>query len=113
MHTRTIPEDHWNDFLNAFSRQHVDKLVTVELLSTDSWPRVVAENLPLQGISLDTKGTRSSAIHVATGETASAMSHVIDLPLFIRQSDESDGSIELQIEPAQGAITLIHVGPPN
>ena len=37
------------------------------------------------------------------------MSHVVDMPLHIREADEPDGSIDLQIEPADGAQTLIHV----
>ena len=102
METRTIPEDLWNEYLNTFSRKHADKLVTVELLGAGSWPRLVADHLPLQGVSLDTKGTRPSAVHVTAGEPEASMSHVIDLPLYIRESDDAEGGINLSIEPAEG-----------
>jgi hypothetical protein len=38
--------------------------------------------------------------------------HVVDLPLHLREADEPDGIIDLQIEPADGSQTLIHLRGP-
>jgi hypothetical protein len=116
METRTIPEDQWSDFLNDFNRENAMRTVSIQIFSQTHWPRLVAENLPFQGISFDTKGTRSSAVHISAGDTPEThMSHVIDMPLYIRQADEPDGAIDLHIEPAEGGTTtLIRIaGPPN
>jgi hypothetical protein len=38
--------------------------------------------------------------------------HVANLPLHLREAAEPDGSIDLQIEPADGSQTLIHLRGP-
>jgi len=71
---------------------------------------VPGADLPLQGISFDTKGSRPCSIAVSVGDTpADHVRHVVDLPLHLREADEPDGSIDLQIEPADGSQTLIHL----
>jgi len=113
MQTRTIPSDQWIEFFNRFSSDHMGWPATVKVLEGASGPLTVAENLPLQGISFDTKGTRPSSIEVAVGDDpAQHVNHVVDMPLHIREADESDGSIDLQIEPANGPVTLIHLRGP-
>jgi len=47
---------------------------------------------------------------VSVGDTpADHVRHVVDLPLHLREAAEPDGSIDLQIEPADGSQTLIHL----
>jgi hypothetical protein len=113
MDTRTIPEDQWVEFFDRFSRDHRGWLATIEVLDYQRGPQHVAENLPLMGISFDSKGSRPTAFEISAGDrTDEHISHVVDLPLHIREAREQDGSIDLQIEPARGPATLIHLQGP-
>ena len=113
METRTIPETEWIEFADRFSRNHTGWLATVQVLDGRSGAQLVATDLPLQGISFDTKGTRPCSVEVSVGDTpAGHVRHVVDMPLHIREADEPDGSIDIQIEPADGAQTLIHLRGP-
>ena len=114
METVTISEDKWIDFFERFSRDHVGWSATIEVLDRDSGPQHLAENLPLQGISFDTKGTRPCSVEISAGDQRDRhVNHVVDLPLHIRQASEPDGSIDVQIEPATGPITLVHLRAPS
>jgi hypothetical protein len=110
MTTHIIPEDQWSDFIDQFSRQYLEHHVTIQVLAGESGPQLVADDLPLQGISFDTKGTRPSALAISAGdESGRHVSHVVEMPLHISQFAQTDGDIDLAIEPARGAVTLIHV----
>src|SRR4051794_28420200 len=110
METRTIPEGDWITFANRFSHDHTGWLATVQVLDKVSGPQLVADGLPLQGISFDTKGTRPCSLEVSVGEKpAEHVRHVVDMPLHIREADEPDGSVALQIEPADGPQTLLRL----
>jgi hypothetical protein len=113
METYTIPAERWMQFFDGFNRDHLGWPVTIEVLDEDFGPQHIAENLPLQGISFDTKGTRSCSIEIGAGDQLGVhMTHVIDMPLHIRQAQERNGDIDLQIEPAKRPVTLIHLRGP-
>jgi len=112
MKTLTIPENDWIEFADRFSRDHLGWLATVQVLD-GSGVLLLAKDLPLQGISFDTKGSRPCSIAVSVGDSPTDhVRHVVDLPLHLREADEPDGSIDLQIEPADGSQTLIHLRGP-
>jgi hypothetical protein len=113
METRTIPEGDWIDFANRFSRDHTGWLATVQVLDKVSGALLVAEGVPLQGISFDTKGSRPCSLEVSVGERSAGYArHVVDMPLHIREAEEPDGSVDLQIEPADGPQTLVRLRAP-
>src|SRR3954464_8873024 len=109
-----IPEQQWISYFDGFSREHAGWPVTIEVLTAETGPQRIAKDLALQGISFDPSGSRPCTIQVAAGDDPSAnMSHVIDLPLHIREVQNDDsGEVTIQIEPARGAMTLIHVKQP-
>jgi uncharacterized protein DUF5335 len=110
MQTRTIPDDQWIEYFDRFSRDHIGCAVTIEVLDREAGPQHVALDLPLEGISFDTKGTRPSSIEISAGDRPDRhVSHVIDMPLNIREATEPNGDIDVQIEPARGPVTLLHV----
>jgi hypothetical protein len=112
METRTIPETDWLSFADRFSRHYVGWLATIQVLD-GSGVLLLAKDLPLQGISFDTRGSRPNSIAVSVGDSPEDhVRHVVDLPLHLRAADEPDGSIDLQIEPANGSQTLIHLRGP-
>src|SRR6266566_6873734 len=110
MQTQTIPEDQWLEYFDQFSRDHVGCPVTIEVLDAQTGPQYIAQDLPLSGISFDTKGTRPCAIEISLGDQPQRhLNHVIDMPLHILQACEPSGDIDLHIEPATGPPTLIHI----
>ena len=113
METREIPSEHWVEFFDQFSRDHVNWPATIEVLDRQTGPQRIADNLPLTGISFDKAGTRPSSVVISAGDAPqSHITHVIDLPLHIRQANGTSGEIDLQFEPAQGPVTLIHLRGP-
>jgi hypothetical protein len=113
MKTQTIPADQWSEFAARFSREHAEWPTTIKVLDREAGPLNVATDVPLQGISFDTKGTRASALQVSVGDAdGEYIRHVIDLPLRISQAEEGDGAIDLEVESARGPLTLIRVHEP-
>jgi hypothetical protein len=113
METRTIPEDKWAEFFDELNHDHADWIATIRVLHGEYGPQSIVMNLPFRGISFDTKGSRPSSVQVSAGDRAGHhFNHVVDLPLHIRQTEEPNGSIDVQIEPANGPVTLIHLHGP-
>ena len=113
MQTHTIPEDDWIDYFDRFSADHLGWPVTIQVQDPQSGPHNIAQDLPLLGISFDSRGTRASSIEIITGDALDAhVEHVIDMPLNIREVEEPNGDIDIQIEPARGPIRLIHLSGP-
>jgi hypothetical protein len=111
METRSVDEGRWVEFFDGFSRDHFGWPVTVTVLDGDRGPQHLAQDLPLQGISFDKTGSRACAIEINVGRSPAAhVNHVIDMPLRIHKAEEFDGSVDLEIEPANGPKTLVHVG---
>ena len=114
MQTYTIPEAQWIEFFDEFSREHAGWKTSIEVLDKSIGPQHVAENLPLQGISFDSKGSRPCTIQIsAGGPSAKHVSNVVDMPLYIRQVEEPNGDVDVQIEPASGPMTLLHLQKPT
>ncbi len=84
-----IAHDHWTAYLDGFSREHLDWLVTVEIRSPEGRLMVVEER-PLKGVSLDqAEGVDRAYIEIGDGPEAH-MTHTIERPvrLTLRQSRE-------------------------
>ena len=110
METCTIPEDQWTEFFDHLNHDQAGWIATIRVLHGQYGPQSIVMNLPFQGISFDTKGSRPSSIQISVGDKAERhVNHVVDLPLHIRQTEELNGSIDVQIEPANGPVTLIHL----
>jgi hypothetical protein len=113
METRTIPEDQWTDYFHRLNHDFAGWAASIRVLHGIYGPQSVARNLPFGGISFDTKSARFSNVQISAGDQPGQhINHVIDLPLYIRQTRESNGSIDVQIEPANGPVTLIHLQGP-
>jgi hypothetical protein len=121
METRTIPEDQWLEFFDRFSREHAGWLATIDVLDPRAGPQHVAAGLPLQGFSFEREGTRPCSVEVSAGDRPTRqVTHVVDMPLHIREAREAEGGgggggggdVDIQIEPARGPVTLIHLRDP-
>ena len=114
MRNYEVPEDRWIQYFNDFSREHAGWNATIEVLSKEAGPQRIANNLAFEGISFDSKGSRPCTINVGAGDDARAnVSHTVDLPLHIRRADdERSGEVTIEIEPARGPATLVHLHEP-
>jgi hypothetical protein len=110
MKSYEIPDEQWINFFDRFSRDHAGWPVTVELLSRESGPQRLVTEVPLQGVSFDPAGSRPCTVVVGAGDDPSRnVSHTIDKPLHIRVAEDDGGqSGTVEIEPAEGAPTLLH-----
>ena len=115
MQSQEIYEQDWISFFDRFSQEHAGWPVSIELMSQQMGPQHLAQELPLQGISFDPAGSRPCTINVGAGDDPSAnLSHTIDLPLHIRLADDERGDAgTIQIEPANGPVTLVHYHRPE
>jgi hypothetical protein len=107
LNTEVVPPAEWPRFLDGFSRQHADWLVTLEEipnLASHALPE--ARGLALQGISADSDG-RSISIMVG-GAPGRHLTHTIEHPsrLLVERTDEGVEQA-LRIERRDGQTTRI------
>jgi len=114
MNTYEVPDKQWTNFVDRFSRDHAGWPATIEVLSADAGPQKVAVELPLQGLSFDPDGSRPCTVVIGAGDDPSAnLSHTIEMPLHIRVAEADDGTqCTVEIEPARGSKTLVHLHRP-
>ena len=106
MQEREIPPNRWRDFFDTFSTQHKDWITTIEI-----GERVEARELPLVGVSADSKGSEPNAIEIEVGRDPSdRLTHIIDeaARVMFRQS-EDEAQLELEVESADGEKTAVRL----
>jgi hypothetical protein len=109
---REIPREEWAEFMASFSRQHEGWLVTVEVMDSEIGAQVEAEGKPLEGITAElNKGGREDLISITVGQLpAEHVTHNIAAPTHLRiEQDENRADMALQIESAEGTITLVRL----
>ncbi len=113
MRTESIPPENWSNFFNEFNRDHLDWLVTIETMQ-NAESETLAAQLPFQGISFDTKGSRTSSLEISVGDAGKPhVAHWVHLPFHIRKVENPDGSLHVLIEPADGGPTIVHLRAPS
>jgi hypothetical protein len=94
----------WPAFLNSFSKQHRDWLVTVEINETGN-PSILGKSLPLKGISPDGK---NKFINLMLGNDNEDFEHNISDPESIILDQTNEGAHkELQINSVNGTVTTL------
>jgi hypothetical protein len=109
MPTREIPRDEWNAFFEMFSKQHEGWLATVEVLGPDIGAQAEAHELPLVGITADSKGGDADAVSIIVGKAAEDhVTHIVTRPAHVRLEQTESGADEaLQVEAADGTTALV------
>ena len=109
MSAREIDRHEWAEFCERFSRQHRGGRVTLESVAPNSDTRVVAHELPLQGITLDKAGSHQAEVVVTVGQdNGEQLTHAIAAPAKILFWETEAGAHEgLDIESADGQVTRI------
>ena len=108
--TSEIQKQNWKNFLNDLSREKLNWLTKIEVISDETGAQVLTEGLPLGGLTFEGKeGKETIEIMVGNG-TENHQTHNIPAPekIYFRQiTDSQNGTIE--IEDAGGTKTLIHL----
>lgn len=116
MLTRDISCDRWQSFFNDFTRLHQDEHVNVETLGQDRHgvqSRLC--DLPLVGIvSARPKPGQEEWIEViARGASGAPETHAIPKVSRVCLAEEHGEAVALQVESADGSITMIRFEPPR
>jgi hypothetical protein len=106
--TREIPRTEWVEFLDRFSQQHDGWLVSLQVFDRDMGAQIIAENVPLRGITADLKD-REDQISINVGkEEAEHSNHIIENARRIQLQVNAQGAHEsLNFESSNGAMTLL------
>jgi hypothetical protein len=102
-----IAHNQWMEYLNSFSREHLDWMVTVEIRSPEGRLMIVEER-PLKGVSLD----RAEAVeraYVQVGDRPEAhVTHKVERPIRVTFKQSQAGEHQgLEIASANGTTTVI------
>ncbi len=103
-----IPAEQWIPFLDSFSRQHQDWLVTITITQRDEKQTEVRER-PLLGISSDHLSASDEIYFSAVSEDGSHITHPIKNPMKLVFQRNLEGAHEgLEITSADGTHTSLH-----
>jgi hypothetical protein len=114
--TREISLDQWQSFFNDFTQLHQDEHVNVETIRQgQSGARSRLCDLPLLGIvAANPKPGQDQWIEVLARDPSGApAAHAIVNPSRVRLAEEDDHAVALQVESADGSITMIRFEPPR
>jgi hypothetical protein len=109
MSTQEIPRDQWTTFLDTFSRQHEGWLATLEIFGTDIGAQQEVRDLPLEGISIASRGGAPETLMINLGKTPQDhITHTITGPTRVWLEQTSEGAnASLEIESADEVKTLL------
>ena len=107
--TVEIPREAGGDYLNALSNREHDHPVRVRIEGTEVGDQVLAEMVPLVGISLEKKGSEANAIELTLAhEDQRNMTHMIQSPERVYAEEGEAGQVIcLDIEDQARVKTLI------
>jgi len=108
MSAHEIPREDWSQFCDRFSRQHRGGRVTIESVAPNGQTRVVAHELPLQGITVDKAGGKPEFSIIVGQESGEQLTHAIAAPARLLFWETDAGAHEgLDIESADGHVARI------
>ena len=107
MNFEIIKED-WTRFFESLSKRRYEWITKVEVLQSEIGDQVLTDGLPLNGITVETRGSRVS-IDISVGEnTENHQTHNIVNPTRVAflAADADHGDV-IDIEEEDGTKTLI------
>lgn len=109
--TLTIPQSHWQTCLKDLGEQYVGWAVTTEVLLGELGDQIASKSLPLQGLSLETKGSEKGNILVELGDSPDEfMIHHVHRPRALRVAVSQPGAeTDVEIESEDGTITILRL----
>lgn len=115
MINQEIDQNEWSVFLDDFSRRHLGRPVTVEVLDRLQGSQTVASGLPLVGVVADTKSSEGEVVEIIAGESGRQnVVHAIPHPSHIRLAKTDQGQdAAVEFESADEPKTLLRFDPPQ
>ena len=116
MKTRDISCDQWQSFFNDFTRLHQDEHVNVETIRQGrSGAQSKLCDLPLLGIvsGFSRPGQEEWIEVIARDASGAPATHAIEKPSRVCLAEEHDQAVALQVESADGSVTMIRFEPPR
>lgn len=108
MTIREVPQTDWIAFFDQFSRRHVNDPVTIEVEQNEANRGVIAESMPLQGITAGADpGSNTIEIIVAQAADEDLISHTVATPLHVRVDETGDEENTVEIEADDGTKTRV------
>jgi hypothetical protein len=110
MTVRAVERPEWKRLFDSFSRAHRGWLVDLELLAPDLGPQVVAQELPLSGISLaDPEGDVEVSLSTQDGEL---LMHHVERPTRVFLMQSAAGADEALDIERHGQVTRLRICSP-
>ena len=107
--TLNLPKEKWAQFFDDLSKRRFGWTTKIEVMSDAVGDQILSENLPLNGVTAETKGV-DTTLEISVGENTTHQSHNIVNPTKVAflGDDEKPGGI-VEIEETDGTKTLIHI----
>jgi hypothetical protein len=103
-----IKKENWADFFESLSKRRFEWKTRIEVLSPEMGDQTLTDGLPLNGITVETKGDRTS-FDISVGENSDFhQTHTINGPSRVAflAADGTHGDV-IDIEEENGTKTLI------
>ena len=103
-----IKKENWADFFESLNKRRYEWKTRIEILNAEIGDQTLTEGLPLNGITVETKGDRTS-IDISVGENTEAhQTHTINNPSSVAflAGVDTHGDV-IDIEEDDGTKTLI------
>jgi len=116
MRTREIPYERWSYFFDDFTRLHQGEHVNVETMDDEaSNLEARLHDLPLVGIvGAAVRAGSGHWIEVIAGDSPDAETkHCVARPSRVVVAEEHGQAVALQIESADGLVTMLRFEPPR
>lgn len=107
--TIEISRENWASYLNEISRLAKSRPIRLETIDRELGAQEMANQLPLIGFDLETKGSAAGIIDISVtaGGTRGELDHRIERPARMYMKLSDGGQLEcLEIEDEAGAKTL-------
>lgn len=103
-----LPKESWKTYFNAVSEALIGKWAEVEVASLDLGDQVVAEWLPLLGVTYD---SQDDLIDVALGG-ASHFNHLIRHPRLVEVTEDVEGLRSIAVTNSDGTVQVLRLKEP-
>jgi hypothetical protein len=109
--THEIPQDQWVPYFNDVSRLYQGWSTTIEVLAGTLGDQREAEDVPFQGMSLETKGSECGDVLVEIGDAGTSYEvHHVDHPMIVRGAELQLGAeTDIEIESEDGIVTIVRL----
>jgi hypothetical protein len=106
-----IQQDKWSQYFRDVSKEYQGWAVTIDVLGRELGDQPVADGLPFQGISFETKGSAAGDVLIEAGDIGTPYEvHRINRPRVVRAADTLPGlETDIQIDSEDGTSTLIRL----